>query len=279
MSKKNIPTLGVASSIGSVTNNSSLAPAKLQSSDYSSLLLNANLDWQPLLEVSNDYKNSLNMLNKQSCIISQFVQQSFDDKEAFLILGGDHSISIGSWAGIMNQIPAESSFALIWMGANMNAHTIESSPTGNFQGMPVSVLLGEAEHELQSCFPSQQHINGRDLYMFGVSDYSPDEVVLLSKKKVNVFDVERIEHDGGTYKVLHQLIETIMRCYEHFAISIDLNSMLARGDNTDELLAVFNGLGFGENFSGLEVVEIDVTENNQGRSEQLIYEIINSIYK
>jgi len=289
MNKKIIPTLGVASCISGPSDSCALAPAVLQSSTFSSLL-SVELKWEPMLEVSNENKNSLNMLHKQSRVISQFSQQQFNDNKSFLVLGGDHSIAIGTWAGVMNQLPANSNFALIWIDAHMDAHTFESSPSGNIHGMPISVLLGEAGHELQACFPTERYLDGRDIYLFGVRSYEAEELFLLSKKKVNVFDTTRIEKDGGTQKVLKQLIQTISRCYDYFAISLDLDGIdpedapgvetrAEKGLSAENLLAVFNQTDFGKNFIGLEIAEFDPQKDRQQKTEKLVYQIISSIYK
>ncbi len=290
MSKKIIPTFGVASSIGGPSNSCADAPKVLQASVYNSLLKNTQLQWQPLLEVSNESKNSLSMLKKQSHLISQFTQQNLEEKKTFLVLGGDHSIAMGSWAGVMKQLPSDSTFALIWIDAHMDAHTLETSPSGNVHGMPVSVLLGEAEHELQSCFASQRYLEGKNLYLFGVRSYEAEELVLLSKKSVNVFDTKKIEKEGGTQIVLKQLIETISRCYDCFAISLDLDAIDPKdapgvetrektGLSAKNLLAVFNELEFDENFVGLEIAEFDPKKDKQNKTEKLVYEIIHAIFK
>ncbi|RDH85301.1 MAG: arginase [endosymbiont of Galathealinum brachiosum] len=290
MNKKTIPTLGVASCIGGPSYTCSTGPAVLNSSEYSSVLSNVDLQWESLLEVSNENKNSLNILKKQSHVISQFTQEQFEEEKPFLVLGGDHSIAIGTWAGIMNQLPPNSTFALIWIDAHMDAHTLDSSPSGNLHGMPVSVLLGEAEFELQNCYPSQRCIDGRDLYLFGIRSYEAEELVLLSKNKVNVFDTVRIEKDGGTRKVLEELTNTISRCYDYYAISLDLDAidpLDAPGVETREntglsaknLLNAFNDIDFGNKFIGLEIAEFDPDNDMQQKTEKLVYEIINSICK
>ena len=290
MNKKIIPTLGVASSVGGPSSSCATGPGILKFSEYSSRLSNSELRWESLLEVSNNNKNSLNILNKQSCVISQFAQLQLENNKSFLVLGGDHSCAIGTWAGVMNQLPVNSTFALIWIDAHMDAHTIETSPSGNLHGMPVSVLLGEAGHDLQSCYPSARYIDGQDLYLFGIRSYEAEEMILLSKKKVNVFDTQRIEKDGGTQKVLLQLIETISRCYDYFAISLDLDAIDpqdAPGVETREktglsacnLLNTFKSLNFGDKFIGLEIAEFDPDNDVNGKTEKLVFEIINSIYK
>ncbi len=285
MSKKNIPTLGVASCVGGPSKTCAQGPKVLQASKYAL----QNLNWQPMLEVSTTSQNSLNALKKQSYLISQFTQQQLENKRPFLVLGGDHSIAVGTWAGVINQLAADSSFALIWIDAHMDAHTIETSPSGNLHGMPVSMLLGEVEHELLSCVPAQQYLNGRNLYLFGVRSYEADELVLLSRQKVNVFDTATINRDGGTQVVLKQLIETIARCYDYFAISLDLDAIDphdAPGVETREetglsaknLLSVFNDIEFDDKFIGLEIAEFDPQNDINKKTEKLIFEIIESIF-
>lgn len=256
-------------------------------------MINSNppieLNWLSQIEVSNAVKNSPIILKKQNCLVSQFAQQQFEEKNPFIVLGGDHSVATGTWAGVMNQLPADSTFALIWIDAHMDAHTIETSPTGNLHGMPVSVLLGEAGHELLDSYPSERYIDGRDLYMFGIRSYEADELVLLSKEKVNVFDTERIEKNGGTVKVLQQLIKTISRCYDYYAISLDLDAIdpadapgvetrEETGLSADKLLTVFFAHDFGNKFIGLEIAEFDPENDIDKKTEKLVYEIINSVF-
>ena len=112
--------------------------------------------------VAHNEKNKSNKLKKQRFYITQVVQQQNEDEYPFLIFSGDHSSAIGTWSGVLNSLPAESSFALIWIDAHMDAHTLSTSHSGNLHGMPVSVLLGEAEHELQDCCPAQYNLPGKD---------------------------------------------------------------------------------------------------------------------
>lgn len=290
MTLKIIPTLGIASSMGGPSITCKDAPQKLKISPYSQLFSGLKLKWEDILEVSNEYKNSLNILNKQSCVISQFSQQQCEDNSAFLVLGGDHSVAVGTWAGVMNYLPRGSSFALLWIDAHMDAHTLHSSPTGNLHGMPVSLLLGQAEHELQSCFPSQNFIEGRDLYMFGVRSFEAEELVLLSKNKVNVFATQRIEEEGGTKKVLSELINSISRCYDYFALSIDLDAIDPKdapgvetraesGLTAKSLLETLEASEFTDNFLGLEIAEFDPQQDVDDKTEKLVFEIIKRVFK
>ena len=293
MHKKIIQTLGVASSIGGPSDTCGQGPLILQESEYAKELTLENdvlsINWHEPLVVNTTEKNSLKLLKKQSCFIAQYCQQQLEDEYNFLVLGGDHSSAIGTWAGVLNALPPESSFALVWIDAHMDAHTLESSPSGNLHGMPVSLLLGEAEHDLQQCFPSHNTLDGRDLYLFGIRSYEADELILLSEQKVNVFDTGRIERDGGTTKVLTKLIETISRCYDYYAISLDLDAIDpkdAPGVETREeggltaknLIKAFKDIKFGANFIGLEIAEFDPGQDENKATEKLVFDIVKSIH-
>ncbi len=293
MKKQLISTLGVASCIGGPSQSCGDGARVLYRSEFSSLLERANppleLAWEPLIEVHQQHKNSLDLLKKQSCLISQFTQQQLEALHPFIVLGGDHSCAIGTWAGVLNQLPDESTFALIWIDAHMDAHTLHTSPSGNLHGMPVSCILGEADHELQSCFPSNRALDGRDLYAFGIRSFEADELVLLSKQNVNVFDTERILKDGGTVKVLNQLIETIARCYDYYAISLDLDAIDPEdapgvetreetGISAQNMLEVFRCIPYSEKFIGLEIAEFDPGHDIEHKTEKLVFEIIDAVF-
>jgi len=293
MANKTVQVLGVASSIGGPSETCAQGPLVLQKSRFANEApfnkTQLALNWHEPLVVNSPNKNDLNVFKKQSFYISQFVQQQVEDKQQFLILGGDHACAVGTWSGVLNSLPTDSTFALIWIDAHMDAHTLETSPSGNLHGMPVSLLLGKAEHQLQACCPSRRNISGSDLYMFGIRSFEADELVLLSKDKVNVFDSERIAQEGGPIKVLQQLIETVARCYDYYAISLDLDAMDpadAPGVETQEpggmqavdLISAFKGVEFADNFLGLEIVEFDPGHDEAEKTEKLVFDLVASIY-
>ncbi len=66
-----------------------------------------------------------------------------------LILGGDHSIAIGSFAGVASYYKKQNeTLGLIWFDAHADMNTPESTPSGNIHGMPLAALLGYGTPEL-----------------------------------------------------------------------------------------------------------------------------------
>ena len=95
------------------------------------------------------------------------------DSGAFpVILGGDHSIAIGTFSGVASHFRERSQdLGLIWFDAHADINTPETSPSGNIHGMPLSILLGEGPEELVNLggfAPKLKpeflaHVGGRDL--------------------------------------------------------------------------------------------------------------------
>ncbi len=81
--------------------------------------------------------------------LAQKVATVLEDGELPLILGGDHSIAIGSITGFASHCRKRNeSPGLIWFDAHADMNTPESSPSGNIHGMPLAVVLGYGAPEL-----------------------------------------------------------------------------------------------------------------------------------
>src|SRR6185369_10568518 len=81
--------------------------------------------------------------------LSARVEQSLEDEALPVVLGGDHSIAIGSTSGVAAYQKKRGGVAgLIWLDAHTDINTPESSPSGNIHGMPLAAILGHGRPEL-----------------------------------------------------------------------------------------------------------------------------------
>lgn len=104
-------------------------------------------------------------------IISEKVERILDDGRLPIILGGDHSIAIGTFTGIASYFRSkDTNVGLIWFDAHADINTPETSGSGNIHGMPLAVLLGEGNKELLDLggfspkleYKYFAHVGGRD---------------------------------------------------------------------------------------------------------------------
>ncbi|MCK5219580.1 arginase family protein, partial [bacterium] len=80
--------------------------------------------------------------------LAKLVADSIEEGYIPVILGGDHSASIGSIAGATKKI---NKLGLLWLDCHPDANTPESSPTGNVHGMTVAISLGFGYPQLVNC--------------------------------------------------------------------------------------------------------------------------------
>lgn len=76
--------------------------------------------------------------------VNELVEKAVSKGNFVLVIGGDHSLAMGTWSGAKN---AGRDFGLLWIDAHMDAHTYETTISNNPHGMPVAALLGMGDSE------------------------------------------------------------------------------------------------------------------------------------
>ena len=81
--------------------------------------------------------------------LAKEVEAILEANQLPLILGGDHSIAIGSFAGVASHYrKQDQTVGLVWFDAHADMNTPETTPSGNIHGMPLAALLGYGAPEL-----------------------------------------------------------------------------------------------------------------------------------
>ncbi|AGB40237.1 arginase [Halobacteroides halobius DSM 5150] len=135
-----------------------------------------------------------------------------------VILGGDHSITIGSVAG-MAQVKE---MGLIWFDAHGDFNTLKTSESGNIHGMPLATIVGRGVKELVECGGITPKVKEKNTVIVGVRDLDKEERQLLKESEVTVFTMDDIDR-LGIYKVMSQAIRIIGSQTAGVHISFDLD--------------------------------------------------------
>ena len=138
-----------------------------------------------------------------------------------IILGGDHSIAIGSIAGIASHYE---NLGVIWYDAHADINTPETSPTGNIHGMPLAACMGFGHESLTSIGGYYQKVKPENIVMIGVRDIDPGETELIANHKIKVYsahDVARL----GAEKVIRQTVEYLANKCDGIHLSFDLDAL------------------------------------------------------
>ncbi|MEZ4570523.1 MAG: arginase [Thermomicrobiales bacterium] len=152
--------------------------------------------------------------------IADVVKASIGAGRFPLILGGDHSLSIGSLAGASTA----GRVGAIWIDAHGDINTPETSPSGNVHGMPLAIALGYGPESLVG-IGHRFDLALDDLVYIGVRDLDPGERELLRQSPAMVFTMESVDTmgiDAVTEEAVRRLLE---RGVDAVHLSFDLDAL------------------------------------------------------
>jgi len=114
-----------------------------------------------------------------------------------LVLGGDHSIAIGSIAAQAVHHRARGlPVGVVWIDAHADMNTPDSSPSGNVHGMPLAVCLGKGAADLTSLAGGPPALDPRHVALLGVRDLDADERRIVKASGVRCFTMSEIDERG-----------------------------------------------------------------------------------
>ncbi len=129
--------------------------------------------------------------------LRQAVEKSLGESRLPLVLGGDHSIAIGSVSGSSNHFARQGeSVGLIWFDAHGDANTPETTPSGNIHGMSLAVSLGLGDAELVNLGNRSPKVLARNTVLIGIRDLDPGERDTLKKSGVTVYTMRDLDERG-----------------------------------------------------------------------------------
>ncbi|MEM5794743.1 MAG: arginase [Bacillota bacterium] len=173
-----------------------------------------------------------------------------------LVIGGDHSISLGTLTGLARVKPGA---GLIWIDAHGDFNTLETTLSGNIHGMSLSAIVGRGHPALVNCGNSSPKVAEQHTVLVGVRDLDPEERLLLKASNVTVFTMQNID-ELGIAAVMQQATRIAGQAGQGFHVSFDmdvLDTEVVSGVGTP----VFGGITYREAHLAMELV---------ARSRQLV---------
>ena len=145
--------------------------------------------------------------------------------EAFLpiVLGGDHSIAIGSCTGVSDFFRKQSKkLGYLWLDAHGDMNTPESSPSGNVHGMPLAALIGYGAPELVELLGYKPKIEPRNVAIVGVRDLDAKERRLVKDSGVHAFTMRDID-ERGMREVMSEALRFATDDTDGVSVSLDMD--------------------------------------------------------
>ena len=197
----------------------------------------------------------LNEIVESSKNMAAGVKQILQDGAIPVILGGDHSIAIGTFSGISSFFHAkEQEIGLIWFDAHADINTPETSLSGNIHGMPLAAILGDGDKKLVNLEGFQPKLNPKFCAHIGARDLDLAEKQQIRKfgMRENFFTMSDIDK-RGMLACVKDAIVIASQAPGGFAVTFDVDVIdprFAPGSGT----LVRGGITYREAHLALEVI-------------------------
>ena len=165
----------------------------------------------------------------QTCIeVAEGVRKGMSDGSLPIILGGDHSATIGSIAGSAAAMKDKGErIGVIWVDAHTDMNTPESTPSGNIHGMPLACLLGHGPEQLVDILYDGPKLRPENVALVGIRSVDPTERDLVRESGVHVFTMRDVD-EQGLRKVMDQAVKLATNGTAGFHFSYDMDGVDAR---------------------------------------------------
>ncbi len=196
-----------------------------------------------------------------------------------MVIGGDHSIAIGSVSGTKMAFPNER-LGVIWIDAHADLHSPWTTPSGNVHGMPLSLLMNiekkgrnkprvftmDTWDRLRKIGMSGAKLQPSDLVFIALRDYEPEEEAIIKEHGIKVITVDQLRARGAEGVVADTLVH--LGACDKIHVSFDVDSLdpsisvgtgtpVPHGLNLDEARALLAGFCSDTKTATLDVVEIN----------------------
>ena len=157
--------------------------------------------------------------------VADLVNQSLKEGKFPLVLGGDHSIAVGTVSGVSKHFHDQSqSIGLLWIDAHADMNTPESSPSGNIHGMPLACCAGFGPQELTHIYGFAPKVNPHNTVLIGIRSVDELEREVVHKSGVRAFTMRDID-ERGMQAVMQEAVRIVSAGTAGFHVSLDMDSV------------------------------------------------------
>ncbi len=233
--------------------------------------------------------------------IAERVHGAMQAGELPIVMGGDHSLSMGSVDGVVRHCREQARpLFVLWLDAHADFNTPDTSPSGNMHGMPLAALCGEpgfagvfADGDRPGAEPVPAVGPGPRLlpdhvHLFGLRSVDRGERALLRARGVDVVDMRSID-EWGVAVPLRRILERVAaaRGILHVSLDVDfLDPSLAPGVGTTvpggatyrEAHLIMEMIHDSGLLGSLDLVELNPFLDDRGRSAMILVDLVASLF-
>ncbi|HEY8519098.1 MAG TPA: arginase [Gammaproteobacteria bacterium] len=242
----------------------------------------------PEAEVRDGYRHLPEVL-AWCTAVRDAVYASLASGELPVLMGGDHSLSVGSIAAVARWCAErEVPLAMLWLDAHADYNLPESSPSGNLHGMPLSIVTGHGPPALRALGHADPMLPADRIVQVGVRSVDRIEKRLVVESGLVVYDMRRID-ELGMRVVMEQALEHVARKGAHLHVSFDVDFLdpsiapgvptTVRGGPTYReaqlCMEMIHDSGL---LRSLDIMELNPAFDSHNRTAELVVELVESLF-
>ncbi|RFU69968.1 arginase [Peribacillus saganii] len=259
MKIKKLSIVGLPMDLGQTRRGVDMGPSAIRYAGVVERLENLNLEIDDLgdivvgrpklIENPNSNLKNLELVAKMNTELAQKVDEIVKGGSFPLVLGGDHSIAIGTLAGISKHYK---NLGVIWYDAHGDLNTEATSPSGNIHGMPLAVSLGLGHPDLTDILDYTPKVKPENVVIIGARSLDEGERELIKEKGIRVFTMHEIDRLGMT-RVMEEAIDYLKGRTDGVHLSLDLDG-LDPNDAPGVGTPVIGGISYRESHLAMEML-------------------------
>jgi arginase len=168
--------------------------------------------------IQNSKLKYLNEILKTSKLLASKVERVLEKNEFPLVIGGDHSMALGTIAGISSYCRKKRlKLGVIWIDAHTDINTEQTTPSGNIHGMSLAASLGLGNEELVNLYGFSPKLRPQNCALIGIRSIDDDEKKIIKKLKIPISTMADIDKTG-IYRIMVKVLKHFRgkcRSYSH----------------------------------------------------------------
>jgi len=222
----------------------------------------------------------------ETCLdLARLVEKTLAEGMTPVVLGGDHSIAVGSLSGVANFFRQQHKrIGYLWLDAHGDMNTPDSSPSGNVHGMPLAAILGYGAPELVDLLDFKPKVEPRNVSIVGARDLDSKERRIIKESGVHVFTMRDID-ERGMREVMTEALRFATDDTDGIAVDLDMDFVdpedapgvgtpVRGGVTYREAHLAMEMIADSEAMVSLEVVEINPVIDEHNKTATLGVELI-----
>jgi arginase len=193
---------------------------------------------------------NLDLVAEKSELLAEKVDAAVQSGAFPLVLGGDHSIAIGTLAGVSKHYK---NLGVIWYDAHGDLNTAETSPSGNIHGMPLAASIGLGHRLLTDLGGYCPKVKPENVVIIGARALDDGEKDLIKELGIKVYTMHEIDRMGMA-KVMEETIAYLKEKTDGVHLSLDLDG-LDPSDAPGVGTPVIGGISYRESHLAMEMLE------------------------